>query len=179
MVWLAHFSRHACLLPRLASPSASTPSAEAGSSGRDRYGKEKPRNERVFHLIGDVAGRDIVLADLVVDTAKTLCDRVSLLKANGARRIVAVAPHALFSGAALQRINRSPLELVIVSNSIPLREQDARYTHKIMQLSVAPLIASAVVRVQANLSLSPLRTASNVSAVTVPGLQDVRYRGQE
>ena len=117
---------------------------ESGSTGKDRFVQHTNKGGVVstsrgkkgafsLQLIGDVQGRDVVITDHLIDTAKTLVDRTALLKANGARRVVALATHAIFSGQALQRIAKSPLSQVIVSNTIPLRDDvTMRHSHKIV-----------------------------------------------
>lgn len=121
------------------------------------------------------AGCDVVIVDEMIDTAGTLMRRVQLLKERGARRVVSFATHGLFNGAALQRITRSPLSDVIVTNTVPLRDDvDMRHTHKIVQLSVAPVLAEAILRVQMELSLQALRTPAYASSNQLP-----RYKGQE
>jgi ribose-phosphate pyrophosphokinase len=124
-----------------------------------------------LQLIGDVAGHDVLLCDHLIDSARTLEQRVKLLKRQGAGRCVATATHGIFSGRALQRISRSALTDVVVSNTVPLRDDvDVRDLHKLSQLSVAPLLAAAVIRAQSNLALHPpLQLEAAVSA---------RYAGQ-
>jgi ribose-phosphate pyrophosphokinase len=111
-------------------------------------------------LLGDVSDRDCIIADHLIDSARTLVERVKLLKAHGAKRVVASATHGIFSGKALHRISRSALTDVVVTDTIPLRDDvDTRDTHKIMQISVAPLLAAAILRCQCNASLQALRTS--------------------
>jgi len=110
-----------------------------------------------LELMGDVAGCDVVVVDDIIDTGVTLVQRLEVLRAAGARRMVAFATHGLFNGSALARINHSMLSDVIVTNTVPLRDDvDMRHTHKIAQLSVAPLIAEAIARVQDRRSLVDL-----------------------
>jgi len=119
------------------------------------------------------AGCDVILVDDMIDTGVTLMRRLDILKRLGARRIVSFATHGLFNGSALQRITRSPLSDVIVTNTVPLREDvDTRHTHKIAQLSVAPLIAEAILRVQTEQSLQDLRVFDRDG-------ESARYKGQE
>ena len=95
----------------------------------------------------------------MVDTGVSLERRIEVLKRGGARRIVAYATHGLFNGTALQRITRNKLlSDLVVTNTVPLRDDiNTRHTHKIAQLSVAPLIAEAILRVQTGTSLQGLR----------------------
>ena len=97
------------------------------------------------HAVGDkyasisnvptVINEDVVIVDDMIDTAGTLCTAASNLKANGARRVFAFASHGLFSGPASDRISRSALEEVVVTNTIPLKAS-AKANEKIVQLSV-------------------------------------------
>jgi len=81
-------------------------------------------NVAVFmHLIGDVKGRDVVIIDDLIDTAGTLVQAADALRREGARRILACGVHAVLSGPALARIEGSPLEEVVVTNSIPLGKE--------------------------------------------------------
>src|SRR5207249_6571222 len=75
-----------------------------------------------MHLIGDVKGRDAVVIDDIVDTAGTLTQAVTALEREGARRLLACGVHAVLSGPAIDRIAASPIEEVVVTNSIPLSD---------------------------------------------------------
>ena len=97
----------------------------------------------------------MVIVDDMIDTAGTLCTAATNLKANGARRVFCFATHGLFSGPAPDRIARSALEEVVVTNTIPLKAA-ARSAEKIVQLSVAPLLAEAIKRVHQRQSVSEL-----------------------
>lgn len=116
----------------------------------------------------------MVLVDDLIDTGITLVRRLDALRDAGARRIVAYATHGLFSGSALQRISHaSHLSDVVVTNTIPLRDDlETRHTHKIAQLSVAPVIAQAILRVQTCQSLQDLRVFDRETDIA-------RYRSQE
>ena len=128
-----------------------------------------------MQLLGDVADRDCIITDHLIDSARTLCERVKLLKANGARRVVASATHGIFSGKALQRISQSFLSEVLVTDTIPLRDDvTTRDTHKLLQLSVAPLLASAIIRCQCQASLQPLRVFDK----SLESIEKGRYAGQ-
>jgi ribose-phosphate pyrophosphokinase len=109
----------------------------------------------------------------MIDSAKTMISRINLLKDRGAKRIVAFATHGLFNGGALSRINKSPLTDVVVTNTVPLRNDvNIMHTHRITQLSVAPLLAEAILRMQAGESLMDLRVFDSESELP-------RYKGQE
>jgi ribose-phosphate pyrophosphokinase len=108
----------------------------------------------VMHLIGEVKDRDVVVIDDMIDTAGTLVQAVGALEREGARRILACGVHAVLSGPAVARITNSPLEEVVVTNSIPLPpdKQSARIT----VLSVAPLLGEAIRRIHDEESVSTL-----------------------
>lgn len=106
-------------------------------------------------LVGSVDGSDVIIVDDMIDTAGTLCAAAANLKDNGANRVFAFASHGLFSGPAADRIDRSVLEEVVVTNTIPLKA-NAKSSDKIKQQSVAPLIANAILRIHLKQSLSAL-----------------------
>jgi ribose-phosphate pyrophosphokinase len=97
----------------------------------------------------------VVIVDDMIDTAGTLCTAAANLKLNGARRVFAFASHGLFSGPASDRISRSQLEEVVVTNTIVLKP-GAKTNEKIVQLSVGPLLAEAIKRVHYKQSVSEL-----------------------
>ena len=119
--------------------------------------KRRPQaNEaQVMNIIGDVAGRSCVLIDDLVDTAGTLCKAAQALKAHGARKVVAYCTHPVLSGPAVDNINHSMLDELVVSNTIPLQE-DARQCDKIRQISIAELLAETVRRIADDESVSSL-----------------------
>ncbi|MGC4086284.1 MAG: ribose-phosphate pyrophosphokinase [Polyangiaceae bacterium] len=81
--------------------------------------RDRPNVSEVMHLIGDVRGRDCIIVDDMIDTAGTLCNAARAAMNYGARRVVACATHGVLSGPAVQRIEQSPLEEVVVTNSFP------------------------------------------------------------
>ena len=112
-------------------------------------------NVAVFmHLIGDVRDKDVVILDDMIDTAGTLIQAVEALKREGARRILAGAVHGVLSGKAIERIQASPLEEVVITNTVPLTPE--KQIAKIRALSVAPLIGEAVKRIHNDESVSTL-----------------------
>jgi ribose-phosphate pyrophosphokinase len=116
--------------------------------------RDSPNVAVVMHLIGDVKGRDAVVIDDMIDTAGTLVQAADALEREGARRILACCVHPVLSGPAIPRIEGSPLEKVIVTNSIPLGRD--RQHPKITVLSVAPLLAEAIRRIHDEESVSTL-----------------------
>jgi ribose-phosphate pyrophosphokinase len=108
-----------------------------------------------MRIIGDVAGRPVVVVDDMIDTAGTLVQGLEALKKAGARPIFACAAHPVFSGPAIARIAASPCEQVIVTDSIPLAPE-ARACPKVVQLSVAALLGEAIKRIHDDESVSSL-----------------------
>ncbi|MBV9773851.1 MAG: ribose-phosphate diphosphokinase, partial [Gemmatimonadetes bacterium] len=108
----------------------------------------------VLHVIGDVDGKDCLIADDMVDTAGTLTEAVRALKARGARDVYACATHALLSGPAVERLSQAPLKELVVTNTIPVPE-DKRFP-QLKVLSVADLIARAIRYTHSNESVSSL-----------------------
>ncbi|HEY4366261.1 MAG TPA: ribose-phosphate diphosphokinase [Steroidobacteraceae bacterium] len=119
--------------------------------------KRRPRaNEsEVMNIIGEVSGKTCVLIDDLVDTAGTLCHAAQALKDAGAKRVVAYITHAVLSGPAIDRITKSALDELVVTDTIPLRES-ARACPKIRQLSVAELLAETMRRIRDEESVSSL-----------------------
>jgi ribose-phosphate pyrophosphokinase len=109
----------------------------------------------VFNVIGDVAGRDCILFDDMVDTAGTLVLSAQALKDGGAGRLFGACTHPVLSGQAIEKIEASPLEKLIVSNTIPLNEK-SRSCSKIVVLSVAELFGEAIRRINEGSSVSSL-----------------------
>jgi len=109
----------------------------------------------VMHIIGDVEGRHCLIVDDLIDTAGTLVKAAEALLKQGATSVTACATHAVLSGPAVQRIEESDIQEVVVTNSIPLREEAKRST-RIKTLSVAPLLARAIQSIHEDGSVSTL-----------------------
>ncbi|STP12110.1 ribose-phosphate pyrophosphokinase [Helicobacter mustelae] len=114
--------------------------------------REKANVSEVMNIIGEVQGKDVILVDDMIDTAGTVCKAAEVLKNKGAASVLALGTHAVLSHPALERIEESVLDEVVVSNSIPLRKQSA----KITVLSVAPLFAEVIRRIHYNESVNSL-----------------------
>jgi ribose-phosphate pyrophosphokinase len=119
--------------------------------------KRRPRaNEsKVMNIIGDTEGRSCVLIDDMVDTAGTLCLAAQALKDEGAVKVVAYITHAVLSGTAVERISKSALDELVVTDTIPLSEA-AKKCGRIRQLSVAALLAETIRRIRDEESVSSL-----------------------
>jgi ribose-phosphate pyrophosphokinase len=156
-------------LTRLDSPNLTMVSPDAGGAERARaYAKrldaelaiiDKRRTDdgtaEVMNVIGDVAGRTCVIQDDIVDTAGTIAKAAGALKANGAARVMACAVHGVLSGPAIDRIEKSPIDKMIVTNTIPLSPA-AQACGKIMVLSVARLLGQAIKSIHEETSVSSL-----------------------
>lgn len=117
--------------------------------------RPNPNEAQVMHIIGDVDSRTCIIIDDVVDTAGTLCKAASALKNNGAKNVVAYCTHPVLSGNAVRDIESSELDEVVVTDTIPLRE-DAANSKRIRQLSVAGMMAESVRRISEGESLSSM-----------------------
>ena len=114
------------------------------------------KNEtEVLHVIGDVEGRDVLILDDIIDTAGTLIQDEEALRKQGARKTFAAAVHPVLSGPAIERIEASKLESLVVTNTIPLDAALARCP-KIRSLSIAPLLGEAIERIHQGTSVSSL-----------------------
>jgi len=117
--------------------------------------RERANVSEVMHIIGDVKGRDCIIVDDLIDTAGTLCNAARALHDAGARSVVACATHGVLSGPAVQRIADSPLDEVVVTNSIAPSAEVAK-CGKIKLLSTASLLAEALKRIHNSDSVSSL-----------------------
>ena len=156
-------------LSRLNYPKLTIVSPDAGGAERARaYAKrldaelaiiDKRRSEdgsaEVMNVIGDVQGRTCILQDDIIDTAGTIQKGASALKAAGADRVLACAVHGVLSGPAIDRIDNSPLDQLIVTNTIPLSSA-GQQCKKIVMLSVARLLGQAIRSIHEETSVSSL-----------------------
>jgi ribose-phosphate pyrophosphokinase len=114
-------------------------------------------------IVGEVEDCDVIIVDNILDTARSLCARARLLKKRGARRVFAYATHSLFSGEALRRIEASPIDALITTDTISAEARDHEHkfalarSRKIRRVSVAPLLAEAIERSHKCASLQHLR----------------------
>lgn len=115
--------------------------------------RPRPNEAQVMHIIGDVKNRDCIIVDDIVDTASTLCRAVEALKNHGAARVAAYVTHPVLSGNAIENINGSMLDEIVVTDTIPLQE-DAKNCSRIRGLSLSHMIAEAIRRISGSGSLS-------------------------
>jgi ribose-phosphate pyrophosphokinase len=117
--------------------------------------RSKANQSEVMNIIGEVDGKVCVLIDDMIDTAGTLCNAASVLKKQGAKRVVAYITHPVLSGPAVSRISNSEIDELVVTDTIPLSEE-ARACSKIRQLSTAELLAETMRRISDEESVSSL-----------------------
>ncbi len=117
--------------------------------------RPSPNVAQVLHVIGDVKDQDVLIFDDIVDTAGTLVLSVDALKQEGAKRVFAACTHPVLSGPAVERIRQSGLEKLVVTDTIPLKEE-ASSCEKINVLSVAELFGEAIRRINEGSSVSSL-----------------------
>ncbi|HTB29878.1 MAG TPA: ribose-phosphate diphosphokinase [Steroidobacteraceae bacterium] len=117
--------------------------------------RPRPNESKVMNIIGEVEGRSCVLIDDMVDTAGTLCQAAQALKDEGAVRVVAYITHPVLSGAAIERIEKSVLDELVVTDTIPLSDA-ARACKRIRQLTVSGLLAETIRRISDDDSVSSL-----------------------
>jgi ribose-phosphate pyrophosphokinase len=156
-------------LSKMTFPSLTIVAPDAGGAERARaYAKrlggelaviDKRRSDdgtaEVMNVVGDVAGRTCIIQDDIIDTAGTIVKAANALKENGAGRIFACAVHGVLSGQAFERIDKAPIEKLIVTNTIPLNGERAR-NGKIVSLSVAKLLSQAIRSIHEESSVSSL-----------------------
>ena len=114
--------------------------------------RPKVNVSEVMNVIGEIEGRDVILVDDIIDTAGTIVKAASVLKSFGAKKVYGCATHGVLSGPALDRIHNSELEKFVITDTIPL--SDIAKIDKIEVVSVAPILAEAIKRINNNQSIS-------------------------
>src|SRR5438105_670356 len=156
-------------LSRMEHPNLTMVAPDAGGAERARaYAKrlnaelaviDKRRTDdgtaEVMNVVGEVSGRTCIIQDDIIDTAGTITKAAAALKANGADKIFACAVHGVLSGPAIDRIEKSPIDKMIVTNTIPLTGDKAK-CEKIKVLSVARLLGQAIKSIHEETSVSSL-----------------------
>lgn len=117
--------------------------------------RPEPGQSQVMNVIGDVAGNDCIIIDDIVDTAGTLCKAAEALLEKGANKVLAYVTHPVLSGKAIENIENSPLESLIVTNTIPL-SAEAKHCKKIRVLSISELLAKTIRRISDQESVSSM-----------------------
>ncbi|WP_213424281.1 ribose-phosphate diphosphokinase [Bhargavaea massiliensis] len=116
--------------------------------------RPRPNVAEVMNIVGNVEGKKAILIDDIIDTAGTITIAANALVENGATEVYACCTHPVLSGPAIERINNSKIKELVITNSINLPEE--KHSPKIKEMSVAPLLADAIVRVFENKSVSTL-----------------------
>jgi ribose-phosphate pyrophosphokinase len=117
--------------------------------------RPEPNVAEVLDIVGDVKGKRAIIVDDIIDTAGTVCAASELLLSKGASRVDVVATHGLLSGPAVERLRKSPIEEVVVTNTIPVEHKNLE---KLKVVSIAPLIGEAIRRIHEGESVSVLFT---------------------
>jgi len=121
--------------------------------------RREPGHSEVTHVIGEVAGKRVIMIDDLIDTAGTLCNAAEKLVDEGATEVHACATHPVFSGPAYRRIEESPLKQVVVTDTLPLKE--GKPQSKIQTLTIAPVLASTIRNVFTGESVSEVFMGEN------------------
>lgn len=116
--------------------------------------RPRPNVAEVMNIVGNVEGKVCIIIDDIIDTAGTITLAAKALREAGATKVYACCSHPVLSGPAMKRIEESPIEKLVVTNSIALPEE--KWIDKMEQLSVAALLGEAIVRVHENASVSSL-----------------------
>lgn len=116
--------------------------------------RPEPNKSEIMHIIGDIEGKNCILVDDMIDTAGTITNAANALREMGATSVRACATHGVLSGPAIERIENSAIEELVLLNTIPVPEE--KRIEKMKILSVAPLFAEAMTRVFTNGSISKL-----------------------
>ncbi|MCI1821273.1 MAG: ribose-phosphate pyrophosphokinase [Megasphaera sp.] len=116
--------------------------------------RPRPGVAEVMNIIGSVEGKTCIIVDDIVDTAGSLCEGANALKRMGANKVYACCAHAVLTDPAIERISKSPITELIITNTIPLAEE--KNIDKITVLSVAPLLGEAIMRIFHDVSVSRL-----------------------
>ena len=114
--------------------------------------RDRPNEAKAFHVIGDIQDKTALIIDDMIDTAGTLCVAVNNLIEHGAKEVYAIVTHPVFSGPAMERIEKSRLKEVWVTDTIPIKQK----SNKVHCVSVAPLVAEAMNRIHSKGSVSAL-----------------------
>ena len=117
--------------------------------------REQAGQSEVMNIIGNAKGKNCIMIDDICDSAGTLCNAAAALKANGAKQVSAYISHGVFSGKANERIANSELHELVVTNSLPFSDA-CRANQKIRQITIAPLLAQAIINIHNDQSVSSL-----------------------
>jgi ribose-phosphate pyrophosphokinase len=116
--------------------------------------RPEPNVSEVMNVIGDVRDRSVIIIDDIIDTAGTVCTAAEVMLEKGARNVFCCCTHPVFSGPAIERLSRAPIEEIVITNTIPLTQ--GKKLPNMTILSIAPLIGEAILRIHEDLSVSKL-----------------------
>ena len=116
--------------------------------------RPEPNKSEIMNIIGNIEGKNCIIIDDMIDTAGTICNAANAIKEKGAKAVYAGATHAVLSGPACERLEKSAIEELVLLNTVPLAEE--KVLDKMTFLSVAPLFAEAISRVFTNGTVSEL-----------------------
>lgn len=159
-VMMSHYKENP--LPRLMVVAPDTGGAERARAYAKRLNadlalcdkrREKANEADVMNIVGDVRGRDCLIVDDMCDTGGSICKVAEALKKEGAETIHACFTHAVLSGQAVAKLEESPIEQIVVTNTLPLKNKEL---DKIKVLSIAPLLAKAIKSIHEETSVSSL-----------------------
>ncbi len=119
--------------------------------------RPEPNKAEIMNIIGDVKGKTVIMIDDMIDTAGTITQgAAALIERAGAKEVFACCTHAILTPPAIERIEASPIQEVVVSNTVPLRPEVQGHSDKVKVVSVAPLLGETIIRIHENLSVSRL-----------------------
>lgn len=118
--------------------------------------RPEPNVAEIMHIIGDIEGKTVIMADDIIDTAGTITLGAKALLDRGAKEVHACCTHAVLSGPAIERLEQSVIKEVVITNTIPYNRAKRETSSKIKVLSVAPLLGEAIIRIHEDLSVSRL-----------------------
>ena len=117
--------------------------------------REKANVSKVMHIVGDVKGKVAILLDDMIDTGGTIVQSAEALIRDGARRVYACCTHAVLSGSAVERLNKSPIHELVITNTIP-SSGEGKVLERVGVLDVSPILAEAIRRIHNDASVSSL-----------------------
>lgn len=113
-----------------------------------------PNVSEIMNVIGEVAGKSVIIVDDIIDTAGTICSAAKVMLEKGADEVYACCTHPVFSGPAMERLSKAPLKEIVVTNTIPMGEE--KKLPNMTVLSIAPLVGEAILRIHEDLEVSKL-----------------------
>jgi ribose-phosphate pyrophosphokinase len=117
--------------------------------------RSKPGESEVMNIVGDVAGKDCIILDDIIDSAGTICNAANKLIEDGAKSVAAYITHGVLTGKALERVEKSSLSELVITNSINIGSKTSE-TSKLKVVSIAPLLGEAIKRISEESSVSSL-----------------------